>query len=110
MNVLNHRRKEMKTAIRISTVAAVALALGSCGGMPWDERPMSFFVTSAGSGKGADVGGLAGADKLCQSFAAAAGAFANARGQDALQKYPQIAHWLAAAPAGSAGTPSGDQG
>jgi hypothetical protein len=37
-------------------------------------------------------------------------AFANARGQDALQKYPQIAHWLAAAPAGSAGTPSGNQG
>jgi hypothetical protein len=35
---------------------------------------MSFFVTSAGSGKGADFGGLAGADKHCQSLAAAAGA------------------------------------
>jgi phospholipase C len=45
-----------------------------------------------------------------RSFAAAAGAFANARGQDALQKYPQIAHWLAAAPAGATNTPSGDQG
>ncbi len=35
---------------------------------------MGFFVSSTGSGKGADLGGLAGADKLCQSLAAAAGA------------------------------------
>lgn len=35
---------------------------------------MSFFITSAGSGKGADLGGLAGADRHCQSLAAAAGA------------------------------------
>jgi hypothetical protein len=34
---------------------------------------MSFFVTSAGSGKGADLGGLAGADQLCQMRAAAVG-------------------------------------
>jgi phospholipase C len=32
-----------------------------------------------------------------RSFAAAASAFAAARGQDALQKYPEIAHWLATA-------------
>jgi phospholipase C len=32
-----------------------------------------------------------------ESFAAATSAFAAARGQDALQKYPQIAHWLATA-------------
>ncbi|MBI2320288.1 MAG: hypothetical protein HYU75_25620 [Betaproteobacteria bacterium] len=35
---------------------------------------MTFFVTSVGSGKGADLGGLAGADKHCQSLASAAGA------------------------------------
>jgi hypothetical protein len=35
---------------------------------------MTFFITSAGSGKGADLGGLAGADKICQSLAQAAGA------------------------------------
>ncbi len=35
---------------------------------------MSFFVTSTGSGKGADLGGLAGADALCQRLAGAAGA------------------------------------
>jgi hypothetical protein len=35
---------------------------------------MTFFVTSVGLEKGADLGGLAGADKHCQSLAAAAGA------------------------------------
>lgn len=35
---------------------------------------MSFFITSAGPGKGADLGGLAGADRHCQALAAAAGA------------------------------------
>jgi hypothetical protein len=35
---------------------------------------MSFFITSTGSGKGADFGGVAGADKHCQTLAAAAGA------------------------------------
>jgi hypothetical protein len=35
---------------------------------------MSFFVTSVGPGKGGDLGGLAGADRHCQSLAAAAGA------------------------------------
>jgi hypothetical protein len=35
--------------------------------------PMSFFVTSAGSGKGADLGGIAGADRICQTLATAAG-------------------------------------
>jgi hypothetical protein len=35
---------------------------------------MGFFVTSVGLGKGADLGGLAGADQHCQKLAAAAGA------------------------------------
>mgnify|MGYP001333532071 CR=1 FL=1 len=38
------------------------------------QSEMSFFVTSAGPGKGADLGGLAGADRHCQTLAAAAGA------------------------------------
>ena len=38
------------------------------------QQPMSFFITSAGSGKGADLGGLAGADRICQDRAASAGA------------------------------------
>ncbi|UVJ42021.1 hypothetical protein NVV94_15155 [Pseudomonas sp. LS1212] len=35
---------------------------------------MTFFVTSVGLGKGADLGGLTGADKHCQTLAAAVGA------------------------------------
>lgn len=35
---------------------------------------MTFFVTSAGLGKGADLGGLEGADRQCQTLAQAAGA------------------------------------
>jgi len=35
---------------------------------------MTFFITSSGSGKGADLGGLAGADQHCQALAKAAGA------------------------------------
>ena len=35
---------------------------------------MTFFVTSVGSGKGADLGGLEGADRHCQDLAQAAGA------------------------------------
>jgi|SRR5688572_9020106 hypothetical protein len=32
-------------------------------------QPMGFFVTSTGSGNGGNLGGLAGADKLCQDLA-----------------------------------------
>jgi len=35
---------------------------------------MSFFITSAGSGNGANLGGLAGADAICQRLAASVGA------------------------------------
>jgi hypothetical protein len=35
---------------------------------------MSFFVTSTGGGQGADLGGLEGADRLCQRLATQAGA------------------------------------
>lgn len=38
------------------------------------QAEMTFFVTSVGMGKGADLGGLAGADAHCQKLAEAAGA------------------------------------
>ncbi|MBV8850830.1 MAG: hypothetical protein JOZ16_14740 [Methylobacteriaceae bacterium] len=38
------------------------------------QKDMSFFITSAGPGKGADLGGLDGADKYCQTLAQAADA------------------------------------
>lgn len=36
--------------------------------------PMSFFITSAGSGNGGNLGGLEGADAICEARAEAAGA------------------------------------
>ena len=54
-------------------LAATAVLLAACATQP-SSAPMSFFVTSVGSGKGADLGGLAGADAHCQKLAAAAGA------------------------------------
>jgi hypothetical protein len=53
-------------------IAAIAAALTACGSMT-APSDMTFFVSSTGSGKGADLGGLAGADRLCSSLAAAAG-------------------------------------
>ena len=62
----------MKTLCLKSSVVLCALAFG--GAAYAQSSDMTFFVTSTGSGKGADFGGLAGADKLCQTLAAAAGA------------------------------------
>lgn len=41
---------------------------------PTPENQLSFFITSAGSGDGANLGGLAGADRICQARAQAVGA------------------------------------
>jgi hypothetical protein len=60
-------------AFRFGLIAAGALlALGAA--VQAQQSSMTFFVTSTGSGKGAEFGGLAGADRLCQSLAAAVGA------------------------------------
>lgn len=53
-------------------VAAVGAALAQQA-TTQPPQPLSFFVTSTGIGKGADLGGLAGADTHCQQLAAAAG-------------------------------------
>jgi len=65
--------------MRLSVLAAFALAsvslsAGSYAQQGGAQKTMGFFATSAGSGKGADLGGLAGADKICRSLAQAAGA------------------------------------
>lgn len=52
--------------------AAAATLLAACATAP-STGPMTFFITSAGSGKGADLGGLAGADAHCQALATAVG-------------------------------------
>jgi hypothetical protein len=60
----------------ISGVLGVAVfaAVASLGVSAQQANQMSFFITSAGPGSGANLGGIAGADKHCQALAAAAGA------------------------------------
>ena len=61
--------------VRTLTAAAAAITLlSSCALMTPSSGSPSFFITSAGSGKGADLGGIAGADAICQRLGAAAGA------------------------------------
>ena len=68
--------KRMARTLVVGFALAVAgssyLALAQQPPAP-PPQPMSFFVTSAGSGKGADLGGIAGADRICQTLATAAG-------------------------------------
>jgi hypothetical protein len=59
--------------ISIALGLAVFAAVASLG-VSAQQNQMTFFVTSAGPGNGANLGGLAGADKHCQTLAAAAGA------------------------------------
>ena len=53
-------------ALVVSGSAVTSTVYAQAGGM-------SFFVTSVGTGKGADLGGLEGADAHCQTLAKAAG-------------------------------------
>jgi hypothetical protein len=58
-------------------LAAIGLTtLAGCASAPPHSSPkdMTFFVTSAGPGKGGDLGGLEGADQHCANLAKAAGA------------------------------------
>lgn len=63
------------SATRFAMFTSVALVLlGSSAPAQAQPGAMSFFVTSVGSAKGADLGGLDGADRHCQALAQAAGA------------------------------------
>jgi hypothetical protein len=65
----------MRSATRISVaLSAAVLALGAAAAVQAQQASnMTFFVTSAGLGKGADLGGLEGADAQCNALAKAAG-------------------------------------
>lgn len=76
----------MRTRIGLAAVAAACIA----GAAAAQDTTMSFFVTSANPGNGADLGGLAGADAWCAQLAEAAGvtdrvwaAYLSASGVDA---------------------------
>jgi len=55
------------------TLATFLLGLSAVGGQA-QQQPMGVFLTSVGLGDGANLGGLAGADRHCQTLATAAGA------------------------------------
>ena len=70
---------------RSKAIIIAALALGITSGALAQQQPapppqlpqapnMTFFVTGAGPGKGADLGGIAGADQYCQMLAQRHGA------------------------------------
>ncbi len=59
------------------SMLALALTLASAAPLAAQQQaqhPMTFFVTSVGGGDGANLGGLEGADRHCQTLAQAAGA------------------------------------
>ena len=66
----------MTRTLTIGILIAIGGSLAAVAQQPppaAQQQPMSFFVTSAGSGNGANLGGLAGADRICQTLATAAG-------------------------------------
>ncbi|MDG4878041.1 hypothetical protein P9273_23485 [Mesorhizobium sp. WSM4935] len=63
----------MRRLLLVAATAIAAALAASAGVALSQDKTMSFFVTSVGSGKGADLGGLKGADAHCASLAEAAG-------------------------------------
>jgi hypothetical protein len=61
--------------IGVTLAGSSSTAAGAQNAAPAQaQQPMSFFVTSAGKGDGANLGGLAGADAWCAQLAAQSGA------------------------------------
>src|ERR1041385_5202377 len=66
----------MNKTIVFSAIAATVLGSAAvlAAQAPGPQQPMSFFVTSTTPTGSGNLGGLAGADQICQNLAAAAGA------------------------------------
>jgi hypothetical protein len=64
----------MRAFAKFVSPACLALAVIAAPPAQAQSADTSFFLTSNGPGKGADLGGIAGADRHCQSVAQAAGA------------------------------------
>ena len=60
--------------ITIALISGAALLAAGTIATRAQDAEMTFFITSAGSGDGANLGGLEGADAICQKLAEAAGA------------------------------------
>jgi hypothetical protein len=62
----------MKKSLLLTSIALITAAT-TFSTINSQENEMSFFITSVGSGDGANIGGLAGADAHCAALASAAG-------------------------------------
>ena len=60
---MQKHRKIVAAAAILTGIVGVGLALAQP-----PTGPMSFFLTSRGSGNGGNLGGLEGADRLCQTW------------------------------------------
>ena len=77
-------KRDIRNTLPLATCAVLAgaLVVGACapgGDAPEaeaeaEQAAMTFFITSAGPGDGANLGGLEGADAHCETLASAAGA------------------------------------
>jgi hypothetical protein len=64
----------MRMTFVLGVATVLALQVPALVAQSKPAQPLGFFITSVGSGKGANLGGLAGADAHCQTLAKAAGA------------------------------------
>ncbi len=60
--------------VRYLALGTVLVVTGGAVSAPEQQPTMNFFITSVGTGNGANLGGLAGADAHCARLAAAVGA------------------------------------
>lgn len=65
---------KLASAVVALTLSAASLCAQQPAAGQQPQQPMGFFITSAGPGDGANLGGLAGADAHCQKLAQAVGA------------------------------------
>jgi hypothetical protein len=87
-----HKHKKIGIAVALTGILGVGLAVAQP-----PPGPPSFFVTSAGSGNGGNLGGIEGADRICQDRAQAANlgnrtwrAYLSTQGQNAVNARDRI--------------------
>src|SRR5688572_13809380 len=66
-------KREVESMRKTLTLVMLALCTAATAPLSSQNQPMTFFVSSTGSGSGGNLGGLAGADKQCQALGAKAG-------------------------------------
>ena len=65
---------KLNWTLAVCALAGASLCVQAQAQQAGAQKKMTFFVTSSGGGNGADLGGLPGADKICQARAASVGA------------------------------------